>query len=519
MFYRRIVNLEEDEDDLMAAPMPPQSWQPPQFGKPSFGPAPPDGLQKKRQRNHDSESENEGTCDQCHRSKRSKRQGDNKRKAVDEAESESDEGDYRGLSRIALVSRRKRIKVSKKAFADFWATDINGMSFAGYAHKSPSAPGPQNQDMKKLFCSTPENGWRWPEKGVSGLSGLGPSVDSGVSLGDPKDISPRQNEGIPRYDATGLYSTIVSPTRGPSTEEDTHDKHIEGNKITSPDPGKSKPKRGDPGSYTYYRSSDDGEDEDEYFEVNGITYVIPAKPKSKRHLDRRGQLGDTSRRSPVSSQSHELPRYYADEPRRPQTPRPSAAQRISPSTRKATEVDAKKYRIPPGYSLRNWDPQEDPILLLGSVFDSNSLGKWIYDWTVYTHGATTPISEMAGELWLLLIQLAGKIKRSKEVILRVRPLEDREMLEDFIESGERITNKLRKLLKTCEQPMLEASKKKERLGRNSGTEFVETIFGRERELEKTERFMQQVRLWNMRFDANCEGVLKGLQSEAPSNEL
>ncbi|KAI7787397.1 vegetative cell wall protein gp1 [Diaporthe eres] len=126
---------------------------------------------------------------------------------------------------------------------------------------------------------------------------------------------------------------------------------------------------------------------------------------------------------------------------------------------------------------------------------------------------------MAGELWLLRIQLTGKIKRSKEVTHRVQPLEAREKVEDFIESGERITDKLRKLLKTCEQLMLEASKKKERLGRNSGTEFIETIFGRERELEKTERFMQQVRLWNMRFDADCEGVLKGLQSEAPSNGL
>lgn len=440
MFYRRIVNLEEDEDDLMAAPMPPQSRQPPQFGKPSFGPTPPEGLQKKRQRNHDSESENEGTCNQCHRSKRSKRQGDKKRKAVDEAESESDEGDYRGLSRIALVSHRKRMKVSKKAFADFWATDINGMSFAAYAHKSPSMPGSQNQDMKKLFSSTQENGWKWPEKAVGGLSGPSPSVDSGITLGDPRDTSLRQseepgsdeNDENPRNDTTGLHSTTVSPTRGLPTDEDDHDKHVEGNKITSSDPVKSKPERGGQGSHT---------------------------------------PGQT--------------------------------------TRKATEIDAKKYRIPPGYSLRNWDPIEDPILLLGSVFDANSLGKWIYDWTIYTHGASTPVSEMAGELWLLLIQLAGKIKRSKEVTPQRQTLEDREMLEDFIESGERIINKLRKLLKTCEQPMLKASKKKERLGSNSGIEFVETIFGRERELEKTERFMQQVRLWNMRFDANCEHVLKG----------
>ncbi|KAL2280810.1 hypothetical protein FJTKL_12313 [Diaporthe vaccinii] len=233
----------------------------------------------------------------------------------------------------------------------------------------------------------------------------------------------------------------------------------------------------------------------------------------------------SSRRQANDFDRYDLPRYYEEParrssghtrrashsvPQRPQTTRPASSHHKAPSptTRKATESDAKKYRIPPGYSLKNWDPTEEPILLLGSVFDANSLGKWIYDWTVYTHGPSTPISEMAGEMWLLLIQLAGKIKRSKECVPRIRVIDSREMVEDFIESGERITDKLRKLLKTCEQPMLKASKKKEQLGRNSGIEFVETLFGRERELEKSERFMQQVRLWNMRFDANCEEVLR-----------
>ena len=36
------------------------------------------------------------------------------------------------------------------------------------------------------------------------------------------------------------------------------------------------------------------------------------------------------------------------------------------------------------------EPAEEPIVLLGSVFDANSLGKWIYDWTVYHHGASSP---------------------------------------------------------------------------------------------------------------------------------
>lgn len=152
-------------------------------------------------------------------------------------------------------------------------------------------------------------------------------------------------------------------------------------------------------------------------------------------------------------------------------------------------------------------------MLLGSVFDANSLGKWIYDWTVYHHGPATPISDMAGELWLLLIQLAGKIKRAEECAGRIRRRDNREMVEDFIESGERLTEKLRKLLKACESPMLKAgkrhgSKDSPQLGKNAGTEFVDSIFGRDRMLDSTEKFMASIRLWNMRFDKNCEEILR-----------
>lgn len=49
---------------------------------------------------------------------------------------------------------------------------------------------------------------------------------------------------------------------------------------------------------------------------------------------------------------------------------------------KPSERDATRAGIPPGYSFKNWDPTEVPILLLGNVFGANSLGKWIYDWPV-----------------------------------------------------------------------------------------------------------------------------------------
>ncbi|KAF8855919.1 hypothetical protein BDZ45DRAFT_625729 [Acephala macrosclerotiorum] len=205
-------------------------------------------------------------------------------------------------------------------------------------------------------------------------------------------------------------------------------------------------------------------------------------------------------------------RRRSSTPARPYTQ--PAQSKKAPLTRKATEEDARRHRIPPGYSIKNWDPTEEPIMLLGSVFDANSLGKWIYDWTVYHHGPATPIADMSGELWLLLIQLAGKVKRAEESIDRVRRSEDKEMVDDFIESGERLFNKLKKLLKSCQEPMLKAGKKKgndsAQLGKNAGTEFVDSIFGRDRQLEATEKFMASIRLWNLRFDANCEDILRNL---------
>lgn len=184
------------------------------------------------------------------------------------------------------------------------------------------------------------------------------------------------------------------------------------------------------------------------------------------------------------------------------------------STPKASEEDAHRAGIPSGYSYKNWDPTEEPIMLLGSVFDANSLGKWIYDWTVFYNGPATPLAEMAGELWLLLIQLAGKVKRVEENKGKIRRKDNAEMVEDFLMSGERLWIRFSKLLKTCEDFMWKAAKKESddkkpiALGKNSGREFVESIFGRDRELGKTERLMTGIRLWTMRFDANCEEILR-----------
>ncbi|KAH6666761.1 hypothetical protein B0J14DRAFT_490566 [Halenospora varia] len=209
-------------------------------------------------------------------------------------------------------------------------------------------------------------------------------------------------------------------------------------------------------------------------------------------------------------------RTSSSTPRWPSSPRPTTPKKPQP-TPKGTDDAARNYGIPPGHSLRNWDPTEQPIMLLGLVFDSNSLGKWIYDWTVYHHGPATPIADMAVELWLFLFQLAGKTKRAEECMPRIKTSENQKMVKDFIESGERLFNKLKKLLTACGTPLLGARQSQPKkvqqyntsyLGKNAGTNFVDSIFGKDRQLEQTEKFMVSIRLWNLRFKANCDDILR-----------
>jgi hypothetical protein len=178
---------------------------------------------------------------------------------------------------------------------------------------------------------------------------------------------------------------------------------------------------------------------------------------------------------------------------------------------KVSEEDSIKWGIPRGYSIKNWDPTEAPIILLGSVFDANSLGKWIYDWTVYHHGVSTPMADMAGDLWLLLIKLAGKMKRAEERVGRSYSI-DKEMVRNFIDSGNSLWQMFKDVLKKCEKFMWKAAKREGSkgvsMGEDAGMEFVDSIFGRDRQLVNIEELMNSIRLWNMQFDANCEQMLR-----------
>lgn len=200
----------------------------------------------------------------------------------------------------------------------------------------------------------------------------------------------------------------------------------------------------------------------------------------------------------------------------PDEPTPLTNLRSIPVRQRATLADARKYRIPSDYSLKNWDPSNEPIFLFGSVMDADSLGKWIYDWAVYYHGATATISDTAGELWVLLIELTFSINQAEDCMPRIRMAENREIVEGFIESGERLFNKLKMLIRSCEDPKIDKAKKTRHgdfkdpsEGRRAVQSFIEMMLSSDQDHSKqADKWMNSAQLFLERFDANCIEILQ-----------
>lgn len=173
-----------------------------------------------------------------------------------------------------------------------------------------------------------------------------------------------------------------------------------------------------------------------------------------------------------------------------------------PEPRKATEQDARRCGIPPWYTIKHWDPTQKPIFLLGTCFDCNSLGKWIYDWTSKKYGQPSPIKDVAGDLWLVLLEFFGKIKRSEEFIHRNNGTTDPELyaelhfLNRLLIDAKGLRDRLQRLLEKCEEPMLRTGTRGNgRLRKDAGLRCVDILFGRDELLEKTEDLIQSMRHW------------------------
>lgn len=144
------------------------------------------------------------------------------------------------------------------------------------------------------------------------------------------------------------------------------------------------------------------------------------------------------------------------------------------------------------------------------MFDACSIGKWIFDSTVNAHDAGTAERDKSEELWFSLIQVTGRLRVSENFISQsvtfesVEQERNVEVVKDFIESGGRLMERFQDLVKSCEKAIYDPDNtdNDDLLGK-AGVPFVRTIFISEKYSAKTDSLMQQLRLWNHRWDANC----------------
>lgn len=203
-------------------------------------------------------------------------------------------------------------------------------------------------------------------------------------------------------------------------------------------------------------------------------------------------------------------RRYSHTSQTEQSPTDTESLLEPPWHREPTVADAKKHHIAPGRCLKHWDPDEEPILLLTSVFDANSLGKWVLDQTARIYGEHDEMTELAADFWFEHIKLGGKIKHAKSRLSQIEDSSVRQRVKEFIASGDKLVNDLGEILKKCEQRVVELTGITEipKLGHKSVVVFIDTFIGRTpAQRDAFDDFTRSIRVWNQWFDTGCASLL------------
>lgn len=203
-------------------------------------------------------------------------------------------------------------------------------------------------------------------------------------------------------------------------------------------------------------------------------------------------------------------RRYSHTSQTEQSPTDTESPLEPPWHREPTVADAKKHHIAPGRCLKHWDPDEEPILLLTSVFDANSLGKWVLDQTARIYGEHDEMTELAADFWFEHIKLGGKIKHAKSRLSQIEDSSVRQRVKEFIASGDKLVNDLVEILKKCEQRVVELTGISEipKLGHKSVVVFIDTFIGRTpAQRDAFDDFTRSIRVWNQWFDTGCASLL------------
>lgn len=191
----------------------------------------------------------------------------------------------------------------------------------------------------------------------------------------------------------------------------------------------------------------------------------------------------------------------------------------------AKQSDAEKFRIPPKYDLSRWDPRKTPLLFLYCVFDLVSIGIWFNDTIVscqqYDQSIKSEDMDTIKELALLLEQLDNNLSTIAHHSSHIRKADDKELVQHFTDSGERLVIKVQKLLQAWQGMVsLEGGfAAKESWEGNLLESGAMKHLGTEKLRSKMEPLGQSLRLWLIRYNANCPDIFKQAKIRKPTGRV
>lgn len=151
---------------------------------------------------------------------------------------------------------------------------------------------------------------------------------------------------------------------------------------------------------------------------------------------------------------------------------------------------------------KQWGFGDSHFVLFGTYtfFNIESLGKWIYDWTVWEYGKASVEATKAYSLMTYLVQSSKTTQRALESMRWTGDMHERKIFKKFLDSGSDLWAQVKRLFRTCETYATDALREEKRLV-NYGKLFVLALFDKFIQLERTQRLLGDMRVWLNNFDS------------------
>ena len=176
--------------------------------------------------------------------------------------------------------------------------------------------------------------------------------------------------------------------------------------------------------------------------------------------------------------------------------------------RTAMAIDLK---IPSGLSLENWNPDEQPLTVAGSIFDVHSLGKWILKWTSHHYGPQHDTTKAAERLYELTVHLNSELDRAYAVMDFDRS--DAQVLKHFVDRGDSHWYRFETLIRKCSKYMHDIGEGYQSVeeGGVDAIELASALFDSNKKGPKTMKLMSKISHWKEECDLSDEIIVRLLE--------